>query len=117
MKLKILHLEDNAIKQFNIARQLPGNDITHVTNLEDGLKLLPGDFNLIITDMWYPRTPGGKDNRSGEELIEYVSKNQINIPVILISNQDYRFPIHKNIHYSDETDWERELREAVSKIK
>jgi len=87
--MKILHLEDNAFKQFNIANQLRGHEIDLVSNLRDGLDKLPGEYDLIITDMWYPQFPGGKDHKSGEELIQYLADNNIATPVILISGTSF----------------------------
>ena len=114
--MKILQFEDKATKQVAISRQLPLDEIESVTNLKDGINKLPGDYDLIITDMWYPKYEGGKDNQSGDELIEYIEKYGIDVPVILISSVDYRYPkIFGCIHFNDDEDWEAELTRLVNK--
>ena len=115
--MKILHFEDNAIKQFEVAKQFPANSVVdHVYNLSDGLVRLPGDYDLIVTDMWYPEYPGGKDNESGKVLINYIKEHNIAIPVIVVSSVDYKYDVFGNVHYDKNEDWEEELRNLLRKF-
>ena len=69
-----------------------------VGNLADGISKIEEAINqekpydLIITDMWYPAKPGGSDNDSGEALIKEVKERGWDIPIILCSSVNYRFP-------------------------
>ena len=88
--MKVLNLEDNAIKHYEICRILKRNgieEIDWVRNLEDGLKKVEENkYDLYITDMWYPKHSGGPDNRSGELFIKEILKRKDPAPVILCSN-------------------------------
>lgn len=124
----VLNLEDNAFKQSAIEAAVKGAGpkdlrIDCVDNLEDGLKMIrehkeSGDpYDLIITDMWYPEYSCGSDSKSGEKLIETVKNNGWNIPVILCSSQNYKYPgILGSVHYTENGDWEYEMAQLVKQL-
>ena len=68
--------------------------------------------------MWYPEYSGGQEAESGEKLINTVKENRWNIPIILCSSVNYRFPeILGSVHYSENEDWENILIQLVKQIR
>lgn len=124
----ILNLEDNVFKHNDIFKAISTcgcgkPDIEWVRNLEEGLERIQEQiaqkkpYDLIITDMWYPKRAGGSDHDSGEELIKTVQDNGWNIPIILCSSVNYRFPgILGAVHYSKNEDWEQELVALIKQL-
>lgn len=120
--MKVLNLEDNAFKHFEIKKALQSLGVARTDwarNLEDGLKMAGEEkYDLYITDMWYPLTPGGRDNRSGEVFIEKIREKRDPAPILLCSNQDYSYPeILGTLYYSDRSDWELELGRYIRSLK
>ena len=128
-KFKVLNLEDNAIKHSKISRVISSvgaNEIIWVRNLEDGLNMIEQSiesgeqYDLIISDMWYPLSPGGSDNDSGEELIKQLATRDIYIPVIICSTIQYNYDDSDNViaavQYGERFDWETALRKALETI-
>ena len=125
--MKILYIEDTADKYVAVTRAL-GNagfkDVKREKNLEDGLYAIEqsvksnSKFDVIITDMWYPRESGGPEAQCGLELAATVKEKGYGIPVIICSNQQYRSEdAFGEVLYSDGRDWEKELLELVNKAK
>ena len=91
--LKILHLEDNAMKQTAIARVLHDvceAEIDWVTDVASGMKKIEeikeqGDmYDLAITDMQYPLKKGtGIDEDAGEVFIGQMKDQNVEIPITL----------------------------------
>ncbi len=124
--MKILNVEDDVYKQVDISKAVKrcaDARIDWVKNLEDALDKLEGSvrspepYDLVITDMWYPKNKGGDEAKSGEVLIEKIKDNGWKIPVILISSMNYRLPdIYASIYYSKDGDWERELEKKIKEM-
>lgn len=124
----ILNLEDNVFKHHDICKAVERGyfanlKIDCVGNLADGLSKIEEAINqekpydLIITDMWYPEKPGGSDNDSGDALIKEVKERGWDIPIILCSSVNYRFPgILGSVHYSENEDWESEIVKLIKKL-
>lgn len=124
----ILNLEDNVFKHHDICKAVERGSFANlkiecVGNLADGLSKIEEAINqekpydLIITDMWYPEKPGGSDNDSGEALIKVVKERGWDIPIILCSSVNYRFPgILGSVHYSENEDWESEIVKLIKKL-
>lgn len=120
--MRVLHLEDNAFKHYEIKKALSALGITRtdwVRNLEDGLKMAGEEkYDLYITDMWYPVTPGGPEGRSGDLFIKELQRRGDPTPVILCSNQNYSYPeILGTLYYSERSDWELELGRSVRSLR
>ena len=125
----ILNLEDNVYKHSDIKTALKSAGISNleidfVRNLEDGLWKIEEQskankaYDLIITDMWYPKEAGGEDEASGELLIARVREEKLNIPIILCSSVRYDFPgIVGTVHYGPNGDWESELVRLVKSVQ
>ena len=117
--MKILYIEDTAMKYAAVSRVLSNagfKDITREKNLEDGLYAIEqsvksqNQFDVIITDMWYPRKSGGDEEQCGLELAATVKERGYGISVIICSNQQYRSEdALGEVLYSEDGDWDKEL--------
>ena len=117
--MKILYIEDTAAKYAAVSRTLRNagfRDIKCEKNLEDGLYAIEQSvksndkFDVIITDMWYPRESGGGEEQCGLELAATVKERGYGIPVIICSNQQYRSEdAIGEVRYSEDGDWDKEL--------
>lgn len=124
----ILNLEDNVFKYYNICRAIERGSfadlkIDHIEDLEGGISKIEESidngksYDVIITDMWYPKKTGGGDANSGEELIKIIKEKGWNIPIILCSSVNYCYPgIAGSVHYSENKDWESELVRLIKEI-
>ena len=76
----VLNNEDDAFKHYNICKALRSGGLSdlHIeckSNLEAGIEKIEEQnelgkpYDLIITDMWYPQSNGGREAGSGERLI------------------------------------------------
>ncbi len=126
--LKILNLEDNAIKSSKIARvakSICPAKIDWVRNLEDGLELIDqagedGNYDVIISDMRYPLYAGGDDYDSGDELVKELEKRNSTIPVVICSTIKYDYSGTDNVigavQYQENGDWDIELETILITI-
>lgn len=120
--MKVLNVEDTAIKHANIRKVLNQSGITEIDwakNLADGIALLqqPKVYDLVITDMYYPLESGGSEEEAGKILIGKMKEMQLNIPIIVCSSARYRIEeILGAVLYSEKNDWERQLKELVRSL-
>lgn len=120
--MKVLLVEDNAIKQSDIKRVIKKINYNAEIEWQRDLKsacetLQENKYDLIVTDMWYPALPGGEDNESGTELIEFAKENNINTPLIVCSSIQYRIPgILGAIKYNKDSNWDIEMLDLVRSI-
>ena len=125
--LKILHLEDNAMKQTAIARVLHDvceAEIDWVTDVASGMKKIEeikeqGDmYDLSITDMQYPLKKGtGIDEDAGEVFIGQMKEQNVEIPIIVCSSMRLRMrEAYGCVWYHERNDWEMELRGMVRNL-
>lgn len=126
--MRILNLEDSVFKHFDIKKAIENNfirniQIERIGNLKDGVSKIEESiqqgtpYDLIITDMWYPKNTGGSNTNSGDELIQIAMEKKWNIPIIVCSSISYSYPeILGYIHYSQNEDWETELVDLIKKI-
>ena len=68
--MRILNIEDNVIKHNDICKVLSGagfRDVDWAGNLNEGVKMIEDHmssdtpYDLVITDMWYPRDAGREE--------------------------------------------------------
>lgn len=123
-RMKILNIEDTATKHADICKALRKSGVTDIDwakNLEDGLELLKAhskDYDLVITDMYYPLVQGGSEAMAGEILIRKMEELQLTIPVIVCSSAHIRMQgILGAVFYSLNSDWERDLQELVKQVQ
>lgn len=121
--MKILNIEDTATKHAAICKVLRKAGITDMDwakNLEDGLELLREhamDYDLVITDMYYPLKPGDEPAEAGELLMDKMKELQLSIPIIVCSSIRYSYGnILGNVFYSETCDWESQLLDLVKKL-
>ncbi len=125
--LKILHLEDNAMKQTAIARVLHDvceAEIDWVTDVASGMKKIEeikeqGDmYDLAITDMQYPLKKGtGIDEDAGGVFIGRMKDQNVEIPIIVCSSMRLRIrEAYGCVWYHERNDWEMELRGMVRNL-
>lgn len=125
--LKILHLEDNAMKQTAIARVLHDvceAEIDWVMDVASGMKKIEeikeqGDmYDLAITDMQYPLKKGtGIDEDAGEVFIGRMKDQNVEIPIIVCSSMRLRIrEAYGCVWYHERNDWEMELRGMVRNL-
>ena len=126
--MRVINLEDDPIKHRKICNELEKNrikdeNIDWVTNLEDGIAKIQeaiesgNPYDVAITDMYYPERPGSSEMPSGEIFIAKTEELGIDIPIILISSQNLRFPgILGTVYFSENNDWEDDFRKLVGKI-
>ena len=79
--MRVLNIEDDTFKHNDICKALSGcgiKDVKWSNNLADGWKQIKNSidsnnpYDLIITDMYYPGEPGGREEQSGDILIDRV---------------------------------------------
>lgn len=124
----VLNIEDDVFKHHNICKALRNGGFSdlHIDckgNLNDGIGLIEEHntmgkpYDLIITDMWYPKSSGGREAESGEQLIKIAQEKDWGIPIILCSSVNYSYPgILGSVHYSENEDWENKMVQLVKKI-
>lgn len=125
--MRVLNIEDEPIKHRKIKDVLEScrvMDVDRAGNLEDGIarykEALASDkpYDLIISDMYYPREKGGGEEKSGDILVSMAHDEQWNVPIIICSSQNYSYPeIFGTLYYSENVDWEGELRKLIGKLK
>ena len=125
--LKILHLEDNAMKQTAIARvphEACEAEIDWVTDVASGMKKMEeakvqGDmYDLAITDMQYPLKKDAEiDEEAGEVFIGQMKAQNVEIPIIVCSSMRLRIrESYGCVWYHERNDWEMELRGMVRNL-
>lgn len=88
----------------------------HISPLQERIKIFQNPFDVIITDMWYPKEAGGEEDRCGLLLLDEMKKSEYNIPVIICSNQQYRTEdALGEVLFKGNGDWDEEL--LVSLVK
>ena len=121
----ILNVEDDVFKHQAIAkaihRQFDDVSIEWEKNLEDAMNKIAlqeengKPFDIIITDMWYPKSHNGAEEESGLELISMLREANSDIPIIVCSSVKYRLDnVAGCVRYSSDSDWEYDLFELIS---
>ena len=99
-KLHAVIVDDEILKAVAIRKALSFNKIIDVDIVSDQEKVWEAIYeskndgkkvDLIVTDMQYPLTAGGRiDTDAGFKLIERMEQEQIGIPVIICSTSNYQ---------------------------
>ena len=127
IEMRVLNVEDNPVKHFNIVEALRRMNITDVTleETENGaiMSVLEGidnntPFDLIISDMQFPLfTNGRPDDDAGLTLLAELKEHEIDIPVIFCSSFRLGIPgVLGCVHYSRDTDLWEEFRNLIDDI-
>lgn len=125
--MRILNLEDSVTKHVKISDVVNStgkHQIDWVKNLEDGIEKIqktqgtPKQYDLFISDMYYPKMQGGGDADSGMLFVEKMEDMGIKTPIIICSTVRFRMPnILGTVHFSENEDWESELRLLINSIE
>ena len=117
---KILIAEDDReLRQlFQHVLLKNGYTVKGVSDGQEALNALEKDYyDLIISDMYYPREAGGKEEASGELIIQKVIDQELKVPVILCSSVNLRFSeIFGCVYYNKIRNWEDDLRLLINKL-
>ena len=90
MKIKrVLVVEDESEKMTRMGQMLEQNQISEfyiVTNREDAIEKASSiKFDLLITDMFFPKRSGEKGQKMGFEMMLELAEKKILIPTIIYS--------------------------------
>ena len=67
--------------------------------------------------MYYPREAGGREEASGEWIIQKVIDQELKVPVILCSSVNLRFSeIFGCVYYNRIRNWEDDLKLLINKL-
>lgn len=122
MKLKIIHLEDSVIKHIAISRVVEKMaQVDWVTDMASGIEKIDYaiekgvPYDLAITDMHYPLSPGIRaDWEAGKIFVDVVNQKYDNLPVIICSTHNVKNPkAYGSVWFSDLNDWENELKALI----
>lgn len=124
--MKVLNIEDDALKHNDICKVLTSSGVKEVDwekNFSDGVKAINNaenaetPYDLIITDMYYPKEAGGSEEASGELIIQKVIDQELKVPVILCSSVNLRFSeIFGCVYYNKMRNWEDDLRNLINRL-
>ena len=128
-KLHAVIVDDEILKAVAIRKALNFNRITDVDIVSDQEKVWEVIYeskndgkkvDLIVTDMQYPLTAGGRiDTDAGFKLIERMEKEQIEIPIIICSTGNYQGvdSILGSVWYREtDTDLGWEFKEVLGRL-
>jgi CheY-like chemotaxis protein len=125
---KVLNFEDSITKHVDIRRALERCGvpyIDHADNAVDGLDMIEAaiaegkPYDLIVTDMFFPKSKGGYETESGTYVISELKARGINVPVIVCSSIRLVNPDAVGcIHYNpSRNDLDADMREFVDIVK
>ena len=127
-EFKTLLIEDDAYKAADIRKALEYcgiKDIERAWNQAAGFDIIYKNIEqgtpveLIVTDMSYPLEAHEPDDKeAGFKLIERMKKEELDIPVIICSAQNYNEPgILGSICYNDLQDINQEFKAVIDKMQ
>ena len=126
--MRVLNLEDNAMKHYQVKRALEycgAKEVDCIDNLQEGLEWLKEtqgtekQYDLLVTDMNYPLVKGGvSDGQAGEKLIQKLREEGIAIPTIICSTRRFIGEgVTGSVWYSNLRDIEEDFREILRRLK
>lgn len=124
MKLRIIQLEDSVMKHSAISRVIKNvvpAEIDWVTDMYSGIKKIDEayrsgiPYDLAITDMHYPLSPGGEaDWEVGDIFVDIIGTKYLNPPIVICSTHNRKNPYaYDCVWYNDNYDWERRISDIV----
>lgn len=127
-ELKTVIVDDSILKAMDIRKALEFNGILNIVIVSNQEKLWNeidrgregGEpVGLIVTDMHYPLRAGAcPDEEAGFKLIERLTEENTEIPVIICSSKNYRVPeVLGSVWYNELSDLRFEFREVLKSLK
>lgn len=129
--MRILNVEDNAFKYVKICKELYNlgiakEDIVWARSQSEAFQIINQSekenvpFDLFIIDTDYPigTLEVKRTGNAGELFIKEIQQRENIVPIILCSSVRYQYPdIFGNIYYSDNSDWEDDLKKYILILK
>ena len=125
---KVLNIEDTMTKHVDVRRALERcgvKTVAHAATAEEALdmieKAIEGGmpFHAIVSDMYFPISPGGMERQAGMYVIEELEARGIDVPIIVCSSARMVIPeIVGCIHYNPyRNDLDADMREMIEIIR
>ena len=125
---KVLNIEDTMSKHVDIVRALNRcgvPNVVHAATAVEALdmieKAIEGGmpYHAIVSDMYFPISPGGMETQAGMYVIEELEARGIDVPIIVCSSARMVIPeIVGCIHYNPyRNDLDADMREMIEIIR
>lgn len=125
---KVLNIEDTMSKHVDIVRALNRcgvPNVVHAATAVEALdmieKAIEGGmpYHAIVSDMYFPISPGGMETQAGMYVIEELEARGIDVPIIVCSSARMVIPeIIGCIHYNPyRNDLDADMREMIEIIR
>lgn len=125
---RVLNIEDLMSKHVDVVRALNrcGVEVVdHATTAVEGLDMIEAaieegkPYHAIVSDMYFPISPGGMETQAGMYVIEELEARGINVPIVVCSSARMVIPeIVGCIHYSPySNDLDADMREMIETIR
>lgn len=122
--IKVINIEDDAIKYVAIRRSLKSNGVSEVDrarNAEEGLDMIDNaiekdePYELLVLDMQFP-VSGTYNKEAGRYVIKELKSKNINIPIIICSSINYDIPdVVGCIFYNKSRNLNWDMKEVLEK--
>ena len=123
--IKVINIEDDAIKHAAIKRALKSNGVLEVDrarNAEEGLDMIDNaiekgePYDLLVLDMQFP-VSGTYNKEAGRYVIKELKSKNINIPIIICSSINYDIPdVAGCIFYNKSRNLNWDMKEILKKV-
>lgn len=125
---KVLNLEDLISKHIDIVKALNRcgiDQVDHAMTATEGLDMIEDaikagkPYHAIVSDMYFPISPGGGETLAGMYVIEELQNRGIDVPIIVCSSARMVIPeIVGCIHYSPyRNDLDADMREMIEIVR
>jgi CheY-like chemotaxis protein len=125
---KVLNIEDAPSKHVAVRRALERcgiYNVEHATVATEALDMIENaiaegtPYHLIVSDMFFPISPGGGEVQAGMYVIEELERRGIDVPIIVCSSARMVIPeIIGCIHYNPyKNDLDADMREMIEIVK
>ena len=125
---KVLNIEDYMMKHVDVVRALNRCDVPnvdHAMTAVEGLDMIEAaieegkPYHAIVSDMYFPISPGGYETQAGMYVIEELRARGIDVPVIVCSSARMVIPdIVGCIHYNPiRNDLDADMREMIEIVR
>lgn len=125
---RVLNIEDLMSKHIDVLRALNRcgvEKVDHATTAVEGLDMIEAaikegkPYHAIVSDMYFPISPGGMETQAGIYVIEELEARGIDVPVIVCSSARMVLPeVVGCIHYSPyRNDLDADMREMIDIVR
>lgn len=125
---KVLNIEDTMTKHVAVVRALNRcgiDNVDHAATAMEGLAMIEASieegkpYHAIVSDMYFPLSPGGGDVQAGYYVIEELENRGIDVPIIVCSSARLVIPdIVGCIYYNEfRGDLDADMREMIDIIR